>query len=274
MEISLLKTFLEVNRTRHFGRAAEILCLTQSAVSARIRQLEEQLGAALFDRRRNDIRLTSSGQCFLPHAEKVVSAWQAARDELAELTQSDRIAIGVVPPLWDPVLGPWLSGALEQHPELTIRADVDGLQGLCRKLLDGELDLVLCLEAPRSDEFRSAELGALRLRMVCNRGVDDLESAVGTGFVAVDWGGSLTTRLADTVPVRPVLRVGMAPAALEQLLARGGAAYLPEAMVDPLIEVGRLAAVPGVPGVEQPVLAVFARAGRAPERIESLLRSF
>ncbi|SUC17946.1 transcriptional regulator HdfR [Proteus mirabilis] len=44
MDTELLKTFLEVSKTRHFGRAAESLYLTQSAVSFRIRQLETQLG--------------------------------------------------------------------------------------------------------------------------------------------------------------------------------------------------------------------------------------
>ncbi len=47
MDTELLKTFLEVSRTRHFGRAAEALYLTQSAVSFRIRQLENQLGVNL-----------------------------------------------------------------------------------------------------------------------------------------------------------------------------------------------------------------------------------
>ncbi len=44
MDIQLLKTFLEVKATRHFGRAAENLYLTQAAVSARIKQLETVLG--------------------------------------------------------------------------------------------------------------------------------------------------------------------------------------------------------------------------------------
>ena len=53
VDTELLKTFLEVSRTRHFGRAAEALYLTQSAVSFRIRQLENQLGVNLFTRHRN-----------------------------------------------------------------------------------------------------------------------------------------------------------------------------------------------------------------------------
>lgn len=48
MDTELLKTFLEVSRTRHFGRAAEALYLTQSAVSFRIRQLENQPGRKPF----------------------------------------------------------------------------------------------------------------------------------------------------------------------------------------------------------------------------------
>ena len=66
MDTELLKTFLEVSRTRHFGRAAEALYLTQSAVSFRIRQLENQLGVNLFTRHRNNIRLTTAGEKLLP----------------------------------------------------------------------------------------------------------------------------------------------------------------------------------------------------------------
>lgn len=65
MDTELLKTFLEVSRTRHFGRAAEALYLTQSAVSFRIRQLENQLGVNLFTRHRNNIRLTTAGEKLL-----------------------------------------------------------------------------------------------------------------------------------------------------------------------------------------------------------------
>ena len=62
MDIDLLKTFLEVEKTRHFGRAANNLYLTQSAVSARIRLLEETLGVTLFIRHRNNIQLTKKGE--------------------------------------------------------------------------------------------------------------------------------------------------------------------------------------------------------------------
>ena len=67
MDIDLLKTFVEVVRTRHFGKAAENLYITQSAVSFRIRQLEQGLGVNLFIRQRNNIQLTAPGERLLPH---------------------------------------------------------------------------------------------------------------------------------------------------------------------------------------------------------------
>ncbi len=82
MDTELLKTFLEVHKTRHFGKAAENLYLTQSAVSFRIRQLEQSLGVALFTRFRNNIQLTSAGELLLPHARSVIQAMAAAKQLL------------------------------------------------------------------------------------------------------------------------------------------------------------------------------------------------
>ncbi|MGD8941462.1 MAG: LysR family transcriptional regulator, partial [Gammaproteobacteria bacterium] len=83
MDIGILKTFLEVYRTRHFGQAAENLFLTQSAVSARIRLLEQTVGVPLFTRNRNNIELTPAGQKLLKHAETILTTWNRARQEIA-----------------------------------------------------------------------------------------------------------------------------------------------------------------------------------------------
>jgi DNA-binding transcriptional LysR family regulator len=94
VDTELLKTFLEVSRTRHFGRAAEALYLTQSAVSFRIRQLENQLGVNLFTRHRNNIRLTPAGEKLLPYAETLMNTWQAARKEVAHTSRHNEFSIG------------------------------------------------------------------------------------------------------------------------------------------------------------------------------------
>lgn len=106
MDTELLKTFLEVSRTRHFGRAAEALYLTQSAVSFRIRQLENQLGVNLFTRHRNNIRLTTAGEKLLPYAETLMNTWQAARKEVAHTSRHNEFSIGASASLWSVCLTP------------------------------------------------------------------------------------------------------------------------------------------------------------------------
>lgn len=84
MDTELLKTFLEVQKTGHFGKAAEHLYLTQSAVSFRIRQLEQNLGTSLFHRSRNNIQLTQAGETLLPYALSVVQALSTARNHIQQ----------------------------------------------------------------------------------------------------------------------------------------------------------------------------------------------
>ncbi len=90
MDTELLRTFLEVQKTRHFGKAADNLYLTQSAVSFRIRQLEQSLGVTLFNRFRNNIQLTTAGEMLLPHAQAVLSAIASAKQQIALNYHPDR----------------------------------------------------------------------------------------------------------------------------------------------------------------------------------------
>ncbi len=127
MDTELLKTFIEVQRTRHFGKAAENLYLTQSAVSFRIRQLEQQLGVNLFSRYRNNIQLTASGERLLPHAEAMLTALQRAKQEVAvSAEQAIQLSIAATANVWDAFL---LQGFINiQHalPGLSWRAESMG----------------------------------------------------------------------------------------------------------------------------------------------------
>ena len=110
MDTEILRTFLEVNRTRHFARAADNLYLTQAAVSARIRQLEAQVGARLFSRNRNNIQLTPAGHRLVPHAEAGLASWNRALLEVGAETEGRAlVALGCLPSLREIFLDDWLS---------------------------------------------------------------------------------------------------------------------------------------------------------------------
>src|SRR5438874_11367400 len=79
MEIPQVEAFLAVGTFGGFRRAAEALRLTQPAVSARIRALEESLGVRLFERGQHGFALSAAGRAFRPPAEQPLHAVAPAR---------------------------------------------------------------------------------------------------------------------------------------------------------------------------------------------------
>lgn len=101
MDLDLLKTFLAVSQTQHFGRAADRLFITQSAVSARIRLLESQLGHTLFLRNKKNVALTQEGHLFIEHANKMLAQWQQARESLKQINLNPpQLNITCPPLIW------------------------------------------------------------------------------------------------------------------------------------------------------------------------------
>lgn len=263
MDTELLATFLEVNRTRHFGRAAENLFLTQSAVSARIRLLEETLGVELFTRARNDIQLTPAGTRLLKHAEAMINAWNRARQESALGTaEAELLAIGGVWSLWDIWLQDWLHRLRRERPHIALQAEAHGADVLTRRLLDGALDIAFMFEPPQMAELLVRELAPIRLMLVADRPGLTAKEATGAGYVRADWGTSFAMAQARHFPDMPppAVRVGLGRMALAFLLECGGAAYLAEQMIVEHLSSGRLHRVDDAPAIDRQVYAVYALA--------------
>ena len=271
----MLKAFLEVYRTRHFGRAADNLFLSQSAVSARIRQLEEELGSHLFVRHRNNIELTPAGRKFLAFAEGMLNTWNRARQEIS-VPEGMRslLAIAALPSLWDAFLEDWLWQAPRRLPELALRADAGDTDSLLRQLREGTLDLALLFDPPGTGQFQLREIAPVSLLMVSTRAGCRSQEAVGNDYVLVDWGtsfSSLHARHFSELPA-PRLRVNVGRLAMGYILENGGAAYLPEPMVQR--ELGqRLFTVEDAPVIRKEAYAVYAQGNNRRDAIEQVITS-
>jgi len=231
MDIELLKTFLEVNKTRHFGKAAENLYLTQAAVSARVKQLEESLGVSLFVRARNNIHLTAEGERLVPHAETMLMAWSRARQEVAlKLEQKHQISMGTTAGLWRFVLQDKLSNIHNNYPELALRAEAHSAEELLRLLQEGVLDLGLLYEPANIPGLNAKPLGKLKLVLTSSEPQMTPKLALQSNYVYVDWGTAFAMfhakRFGDAPPA--VVHTNMASIAEAFIEERGGSAYLPE----------------------------------------------
>ncbi|MFZ0469480.1 MAG: LysR family transcriptional regulator [Thiogranum sp.] len=277
MDTQLLKTFLEVYRTRHFGQAAGNLHLSQSAVSARIRLLEEDLGVSLFTRDRNNIQLTAAGQKLLRHAESITTAWTQARQELAMGENGpELLSVGAVPSLWDIALQDWVHWVYGECPEVGLIAEAHGAEMLVRQLLQGSIDLGFLFDAPQTPELMVAETIPVSLIMVSSEPGQTAAQAVRGNYVMVDWGTAFAIAHARHFPemTTPRARVGLGRMAKALLLARGGAAYLAEAMVMKQLDGEQLFRVEGAPVIERIAYAVYPLNGGHRDIIEKTLSYF
>jgi DNA-binding transcriptional LysR family regulator len=235
MDIELLKTFLEVKNTRHFGKAADNLYLTQAAVSARVKQLEDCLGVKLFIRSRNNIQLTSEGERLIPHAETMLVAWSKARQEVAlKLEQKHQLGIGTTAGLWYFILQDKLSTIKHTKPELSLRAEAHNSAELLKMLTERVLDIAIVYEVPGLPELSTKAIGKLKLQLASPIKNLTTKTALQENYVYVDWGAAFgvfhSNRFNELPPA--VLHTNMAAIAQSFIVEHGGSAFLPEKLIE------------------------------------------
>jgi DNA-binding transcriptional LysR family regulator len=259
MDIELLRTFLELNRTRHFGRAAEALFVTQAAVSSRLKSLEDQLGVTLFDRSTRDMRLTPEGRRLIWHSEKLIDTWRIARQDVSLAQANQQLVIGGSLRLWDVLLQRWLHDLRRNFPDLAIIAESQSPDVLTRKLIDGTLDVAIMLEPAQLDIMQILEIATVEFILVSSDRGLSVEQAFEGKYVFIDWGLSFGLDHRRTFPDAPEAstRVSHAKMALEYISLIGGSAYLPRRMVTKEVDLGLLHEVKNAPVFTRQAFATF-----------------
>lgn len=259
MDLELLRTFLELNRTRHFGRAAEALFVTQAAVSSRLKSLERQLGVMLFERSRRDMRLTPEGSRLIRHSERMIASWRTARQDVSLAHATEQLVIGGSLRLWDVLLQRWLHDLRRKYPRLAIIAESQSPDLLTRKLIDGTLDVAIMLEPAQLDIMQVREIATIDFILVSGTEGISLDTALEQNYVFVDWGLSFGLDHRRTFPdaAESMTRVSHAKMALEYISSIGGSAYLPRRMISRDVELGLLYEVPEAPIFTRQAYATF-----------------
>jgi DNA-binding transcriptional LysR family regulator len=275
VDTELLRTFLEVRKTRHFGRAAQNLFITQAAVSARVKQLEEALGVSLFVRSRNNIRLSGEGERLVPHAEAVLVALARARQEVALEDTGRQLHLGVRNGIWGDALQQRLYTLQNAEPELVVHLESHRPEELTRKLLDLTLDMAILYEPPSLPELRCLAIGELTLRLFSSGRRQTANSALAGHYVRLDWGGGFARFHAQHFDEQqvPALRTNMNEVALDYLATRGGSCFMPVSQKKSLAAAG-LRPVRNAPAFTRQLNIAYHVGARQQALVERAIRCF
>ncbi|GLQ97821.1 LysR family transcriptional regulator [Dyella mobilis] len=278
MDISAARTFLEIVKTGSFVSAAANLNLTQTAVSARIRVLEEQLDRPLFVRNKAGARLTAAGEQFLRFATTMVLAWERARKAVALPPGRQMVVtIGAELSLWDPFLREWMVWMRHACPEYAVNAQIDDAERLVDRVQAGLLDVAIVYAAPQRPGVVAELLFQEKLVMVSTTSTQLKHPLQPEDHVRIDWGDAFAVSYQAAFPEQPnpVVSTSYGPLALDYILAVGGSGYFRKGFVRRHLEDGRLALVPDSPEFSYSAYAVHsAKADKGVmERIREGLRA-
>lgn len=173
MDLVRLRTFDVLSRTLHFGRAAERLGITQSAVSQQIAALERDLGAALLERIGRRVYLTSAGEVLAREAVKVLSSASRARDAVVEVSRGDagrlRVGASTTPGIY---LLPEVLGRFRvQFPRVELEFRIANSSSIEALAVANAFDLGVCGFRPAHGELFEIELGEDRILPVASPGL-------------------------------------------------------------------------------------------------------
>lgn len=262
MDSTVLRTFIEVIETGSLVGAARRLNVTQSTVTARINSLEQEIGQKLLHRNKSGTELTSAGFKLKRYAEVMLQLWRQARFETSLPKGFINVCnLGCDFDLWQGVCTRLLDHMAERTPDVAVAAWPGEQRQLDRWLAIGLVDVAFCYTPQPGGHFATHILFDDELILVSSLAAAANPKRDGirqSGYIYVDHGEDFRRQHAIEFPGDETAAVTIASAdwALDYLLRRGGAGYLPRRHVRDAVASGRLREVADAPRFKRRVYVV------------------
>lgn len=171
MEIRQIRYFLEIAQTEHLTQAAQQLFVTQSTLSHGLRQLEQELGVALFDRVGRGLRLSQAGWAFRTYAARALQEIEAGRMALADLgaLQSGVLTVGVIPTFLHTLVPSAVAAFSAAYPGVSVVVRELRAGPIEEQLVEGQLDVGLAFYPTERPDIDTEPLFEERMQLVVNR---------------------------------------------------------------------------------------------------------
>jgi DNA-binding transcriptional LysR family regulator len=276
MKFELLTTFLEVSRTLHFRVASENLFITQSAVSARIKLLEDDLGVLLFDRTHKHLKLTREGHRLIKHANELLFMWQKTKHDVG-VAEHDamQLAIGSMNSIWDIVLQGWLQKIHRNLDTVSLFTSTYSPMELRKSVINRTIDIAFLFEPPFIEDLVTEKVSTVPLHLVTTD-PDYLDDIQAEDYIMVDYGESVNSlHLRESQDAPPAKHFMSQPRiALNYILQAGGSAHLPRQMTFEHVEAGKLFIVESAPVYQREIFAVYLAKSQKTDVIKQVIGLF
>ena len=151
MELDQLRYFLQVADSKNFTRAAEILLISQPALSRSIQRLEEEFGVPLLVRKTRRVELSDAGKVLKARAEQVLAIIDDTKAEICDDGKTGRVRIGAIPTIAPYFLPAFLKKFSKQYPAAVLEVFEDTTKNLLHQCAQGEIELAI-LALPISEK--------------------------------------------------------------------------------------------------------------------------
>ncbi len=253
MDFDQLITFMQVAELGNFSRAAEKVLRSQPAVSAQIRQLEEEYGAKLFDRTKKSVTLTPAGELLLDYVKKLLTLRQDSLQAVADSGTETRgvLSIGANETTFLYVLPEVLARYHKQYPRVRISVYRNFSHKVLQKVEDDEIELGVVTSPVRSTSLSAVPIFRDPLvwiagasSKIAGRDLVPLEELAQEELILHKMGSLRRLMDKQLRPFRPQLRVTMELTSAEMVkkfVAAGlGVSMISESFVQEELREGKL----------------------------------
>ncbi len=245
MDTELFDTFVHICKTRSFTKTAEAMCLTQAAISARVKQLESLIGYPVFIRCKNShaVQLTKSGYALLPFASEFISNWEMIRKEINNIHDMTSLDIGIYPALINVFFDKILS--IDDIEKFNLNINQFNNLNFIESVNAFNIDLFITLVKPKTSQYEHAYLGSNKIGMLYNHLVDG-------PVLSINWGDDINKKINIHSLNSNILKVDSPDFARNYILKNGGKCYLPLDM-----KIKQIKQDINYPEINVPIYAIF-----------------
>lgn len=252
MDFEHWETFITLADCKSFTRTAELMNVSQTTVTNRIKQLENQIGKILFVRDTRSVQLSEAGSVLYPFARKGIETLKQGEFLAKSFVDFDeKIEVGGLISLWHYYLYPFIQEFRETYPNYLLRLHTGPTKRVFQLLFDGIVDVCIVPSRPQHPDMESLTLFEESFVLVGSPAMADVKEMTANelqqqSFIHIPWETPFIEWFHNEIgsTLLPIIEVDDTTLFTRILLDHNMIGFLPESVAKPYIEKNELIIIP------------------------------